>query len=146
MLHFQVSTTSVTLLRKCLFFVLSETRRIYLFSRTSRNLLDIFYVHLNITSYYFALKRGKSKKGNCIYSWPVSKRYQVYWIQFLINGSIYGICGLAQNVLTCVKFGKAEKLCYQLVSKTYKSTKKHKYNFKICPQFFNHLLLTSSTN
>ena len=53
--------------------------------------------------------------------------------------SIYGICGLAQNVLTCVTFGKA---CYQLVSKTYKSTKKHKYNFKICPQFFNYLLLT----
>ena len=73
-------------------------RRIYLFSRTSWNLLDIFYVHLNITSYYFALKRVKSKKGNCIYSWPVSKRYQVYWIQFLINGLVY-----LWNLWTCSK-------------------------------------------
>ena len=73
-------------------------RRLYLFSRTSWNLLDIFYVHLNITSYYFALKRVKSKKGNCIYSWPVSKRYQVYWIQFLINGLVY-----LWNLWTCSK-------------------------------------------
>ena len=73
-------------------------RRKCLFSRTSWNLLDIFYVHLNIASYYFALKRVKSKKGNCIYSWPVSKRYQVYWIQFLINGLVY-----LWNLWTCSK-------------------------------------------
>ena len=72
-------------------------RRIHLFSRTSWNLLGIFYVNLNITS-YFALKKKKSKKGNCIYSWPVSKRYQVYWIQFLINGLVY-----LWNLWTCSK-------------------------------------------